>query len=152
MARGGGGVELSERPGDSSKCGLGLFSGLGVSFSFAGAFAFAAFLCFGVVSFFRDFFFAVFRFGVALGDFVGFCEAAVGSGVSLGLGFGVVSFFSLVLFVDLSVAALAFAIGLGDSSGVGDVPVSFRDLSVAGLAFAIGLGDFSGVGDETLCV
>jgi len=68
------------------------------------------------------------------------------------LGLGVVSFFSLVFLVDLSVAALAFAIGLGDSSGVGDALVSFWDLSVAGLAFAIGLGDFSGVGDETLCV
>ena len=120
MARGGGGVELSERPGDSSRCGLGLFSGLGVSFSFAGALAFGAFLCFGVASLFRDFFFPVLCFGVALGDFFGFCEAAVGSGVSLGLGLGVVSFFSLVFLVDLSVAALAFAIGLGDFSGVGD--------------------------------
>src|SRR2546430_9294835 len=86
--------------------------------------------------FWLDFFFPARAFGVALGDFLGFAEAAVGSGVSLGFAFRTVSsspdFFA------------AFAIGLGDFSGAGDVSVSFFDLLDTGFALAIGLGDFSG--------
>jgi hypothetical protein len=98
--------------------------------------------------FFRvDFFFPAFAFGVGLGDFFAFRKAVVGSGVSLGFGFGVVSSSSLDFF-----AAFAFAIGLGDSSGPADPPVSSLDLCSTRFAFAIGLGDLFGVGEEVRCV
>lgn len=146
IACGGGGVGFSDGTRDSSGTGLGLFSGLGVSLVPTGAFAlpFAGFFGVGDAFFFFwfDFFFPARAFGVALGDFLGFAEAAVGSGVSLGFDFGTVSsspdFFA------------AFAIGLGDFSGPGDVSVSFFDLFDTGFALAIGLGDFSGAG-EKLC-
>jgi hypothetical protein len=139
----------------------------------AAALAFAAFLGSGDVSFLRDFFFAVFGFGVGLADFFDFREAAVGSGVSLGFGLGVVSSSSLESFaefrfaagcgdscglrdaavslVDSSVANFALRIG-GDSSGVAEGLRFFFDFFAAALAFGIALGDFSGVGDETTLV
>ncbi len=146
IACGGGGVGFSDRTRDSSGIGLGLFSGLGASLVPKGAFAlaFAVFLGVGDAFFFFwvDFFFPARAFGVALGDFLGFTEATVGSGVSLGFDFGTVSsspdFFA------------AFAIGLGDFSAAGDVSVSSFDLLDTGFALAIGLGDFSGAG-EKLC-
>jgi hypothetical protein len=146
IACGGGGVGFSDGTRDSSGTGLGLFSGFGVSLVPTGAFAlpFAVFFGVGDAFFFFwfDFFFPARAFGVALGDFLGFAEAGVGSGVSLGFDFGTVSsspdFFA------------AFAIGLGDFSGAGDVSVSFFDLLDTGFALAIGLGDFSGTG-EKLC-
>jgi len=119
---------------------------LGVSLVPGGAFALplAVFLGVGDAFFFFwvDFFFPARAFGVALGDFLGFAEAAGGSGVSLGFDFGTVSS-SPDFFV-------AFAIGLGDFSGAGDVSVSSFDLLDTGFALAIGLGDFSGAG-EKLC-
>ena len=148
IACGGGGVGFSDGTRDSSGTGLGLFSGFGVSLVPTGAFAlpFAVFFGVGDAFFFFffwfDFFFPARAFGVALGDFLGFAKAGVGSGVSLGFDFGTVSsspdFFA------------AFAIGLGDFSGAGDVSVSFFDLLDTGFALAIGLGDFSGTG-EKLC-
>ncbi len=145
IACGGGGVGFSDGTRDSSGIGLGLFSGLGASPVPKGVFAlaFAVFLGVGDAFFFWvDFFFPARAFGVALGDFLGFTEATVGSGVSLGFDFGAVSsspdFFA------------AFPIGLGDFSGAGDVSVSSFDLLDTGFALAIGLGDFSGAG-EKLC-
>ena len=90
----GGGGKLSDGAGDSSEIGLGVFFGFGVSLSFAAPFPFAVRFAFGDASFFRDFFLATFGFGVRLGDFFAFRETAVGSRVSLGFGFGVVSSFS----------------------------------------------------------
>lgn len=147
IACGGGGVGFSDGTLDSSGTGLGLFSGFGVSLVPTGAFAlpFAGFFGVGDAFFFFlwfDFFFPARAFGVALGDFLGFAEAAVGSGVSLGFDFGTVSFSPDFFAV--------FAIGLGDFSGPGDVSVSFFDLLDTGFALAIGLGDFSGAG-EKLC-
>jgi len=138
----------------------------------AAALALAAFLGSGDASFLRDFFFAVFGFGVGLADFFDFREVAVGSGVSLGFGFGVISSsldsfaeFSFaagcgdscglrdaaVSLVDSSVANFALRIG-GDSSGVGEGLRFFFDFFAAALAFGTALGDFSGVGDETTLV
>ncbi len=109
---------------------------------------FAVFFGVGDASFFFpvDFFFPAFAFGVGLGDFFAFRKAVVGSGVSLGFGFGLLSSSSDFF------AAFAFAIGLGDSSGTADAPVSSLDLCFTGFAFAIGLGDLFGVGDEVRCV
>jgi hypothetical protein len=149
IACGGGGVGLSDGTRDCSGVGLGLFSGFGVSLASEVAFALPFAVFFGVGdAFFRlDFFFPAFAFGVGLGDFFAFRKAVVGSGVSLGFGFGVVSSSSLDFF-----AAFAFAIGLGDSSGPADAPVSSLDLCSTRFAFAIGLGDLFGVGDEVRCV
>ena len=145
IACGGGGVGFSDGTRDSSGIGLGLFSGLGASPvpKTVFALAFAVFLGVGDAFFFWvDFFFPARAFGVAPGDFLCFAEATVGSGVSLGFDFETVSsspdFFA------------AFAIGLCDFSGVGDVSVSSFDLLDTGFALAIGLGDFSGAG-EKLC-
>jgi hypothetical protein len=103
---------------------------------------------FGDPSFFRaDFFFVAFVFGVALGDFFGLAEATLGSGVSLGLGFGVVS-----ASLDCFPAKFRFGLGLGDSSGFVDASVLFFDFCFTAFAFAIGLGDSSGVGDDTASV
>jgi hypothetical protein len=124
---------------------LGVFSGLGVSSSFAAALALAAFLCSGDASFFRDFFFAAFGFGVGLADFFDFREVAVGSGVSLGFGFGVVSSSSLDSF-----AKFGFARGCGDSWGLRDAAVSLVDSSVAGSALSIGLGDSFAVAEAAV--
>ncbi len=146
IACGGGGVGFSDGTRDSSGGGLGLFSGFGVSLVPKGVFPlpFSVFLGVGDAFFFFwvDFFFPARAFGVALGDFLGFTEATVGSGVSLGFDFGTVSS-SPDFFVP-------FAIGLGDFSGAGDVSVSSFDLLDTGFALAIGLGDFSGAG-EKLC-
>ncbi len=146
--------------------GVGVFSGLGVSFFFAVPFAFAAFFRSGDASFFCDFFLAAFDFGVGLGDFFDFREVVIGSGVSLGFGFGIASSswpdslanFDLrgcgdfsgsdsapVSLVGFPAAALAFEIGLGDSSVVAEAPVLFFGFSVASFAFGIELGDFAGV-------
>ncbi len=135
---------------DSSGTGLGLFSGRSVSTSLGAVFpfAFAVFFGLGEVSFLRfDFFFAPFVFGVGLGDFFAFRGETVASGVSLGLGFGVVSSSLLDFF-----AAFAFAIGLGDSSAAAVAPVSSSDFSFTRFALAIGLGDLSGVGDARCVV
>ena len=145
IACGGGGVGFSDGTRDSSGIGLGLFSGLGASPVPKGVFAlaFAVFLGVGDAFFFWvDFFFPARAFGVALGDFLCFAEATVGSGVSLGFDFETVSS-SPDFFVP-------FAIGLGDFSGAGEVSVSSFDLLDTGFALAIGLGDFSGAG-EKLC-
>jgi hypothetical protein len=93
-ACGGGGVGLTDRAVVSSGGGVGVFSGFGVSSSFAVPLPFAAFLCSEGSFFFRVFFFADFGFGVGFADFFDFFEAAVGSGVSLGFGFGAASSFS----------------------------------------------------------
>ena len=148
IACGGGGVGLSDGTRDSSGVGLGLFSGFGVALASEVALAlpFAVFFGVGDAFFFRvDFFFPAFAFGVGLGDFFAFRKAVVGSGVSLGLGFGLLSSSSDFF------AAVAFAIGLGDSSGTADTPVSSLDLCSTGFAFAIGLGNLFGVGDEVRC-
>ena len=145
IACGGGGVGFSDGTRDSSGVGLGLFSGFGVSLVPKGVFPlpFSVFLGVGDAFFFWvDFFFPARAFGVALGDFLCFAEATVGSGVSLGFDFGTVSS-SPDFFVP-------FAIGLGDFSGAGEVSVSSFDLFDTGFALAIGLGDFSGAG-EKLC-
>ena len=128
---------------------MGLFSGFGVSLASEVPFAlpFAVFFGVGDAFFFRvDFFFPVFAFGVGLGDFFPFREAVLGSGVSLGFGFGLLSSSSDFF------AAFAFAIGLGDSSDSADAPVSSLDLCSTRFAFAIGLGDLFGLGDEVRCV
>jgi hypothetical protein len=138
----------------------------------AAALALAAFLGSGDASFLRDFFFAVFGFGVGLADFFDFREVAVGSGVSLGFGFGVISSSpesfaefcfaagcgdscgladAAVSLVDFSIANFALRIG-GDSSGVAEGLRFFFDFFAAALAFGTALGDFSGVGDETTLV
>ena len=172
-ACGGGEVGLTDRAVVSSGGGGGVFSGFGVSSSFAVPFPFAVFVCSEVSSFFRFFFLADFGFGVGLADFFDFFEARVGSGVSLGFGFGVASSFSrdfaelsvpevfgiglgdffalaeVPLFsIDSSVARFAFRIGGDDSSGVAEASCFSFDLLAAALAFAIGLGDFFGAGDE----
>lgn len=149
IACGSGGVGLSDGTRDCSGVGLGLFSGFGVSLASEVAFAlpFAVFFGVGDAFFFRvDFFCPAFAFGVGLGDFFAFRKAVVGSGVSLGFGFGLLSSSSDFF------AAFAFAIGLGDSSGPADPPVSSLDLCSTRFAFAIGLGDLFGVGDEVRCV
>jgi len=164
-ACGGDGVGLSDRAVFSTGGGVGVFSGFGVSSSFAVPFPFAAFLCSEGSFFFRVFFFADFGFGVGLADFFDFFEAAVGSGVSLGFGFGAASSFSpdfftkfdlggrgdlpakgegLVSFAELSVPDV-FGIGLGDSFAVAEVPLFSIDSSVARFAFRIGGDDSSGV-------
>ena len=151
IACGDGGDGLSDRTGDCSGVGLGLFSGFGVSLASEVPFALPFAVFFGVGDaffFFRvDFSFPAFAFGVGLGDFLAFSKAVVGSGVSLGFGLGLLSSSSDFF------AALAFAIGgLGDSSGPADAPVSSLDLRSTRFAFAIGLGDLLGVGDEMRCV
>jgi hypothetical protein len=166
-ACGGGGAGLSDRAVFSSGGGVGVFSGFGVSSSFAVPFPFAAFLCSEDSFFFRVFFFADFGFGVGLADFFDFFEAAVGSGVSLGFGFGAASPFSPdffakfdlggrrdspangegpVSFVELSVPNV-FGIGLGDSFAVAEVPLFSIDSSVARFALRIGGDDSSGVAE-----
>jgi hypothetical protein len=165
-ARGGRGVGLSDTTGDSSKRGFGVFSGLDVSSSVA-ALALAAFLRSGGASFSRDFFFAVFGFRDGLADFFDFREVAIGSGVSLGFGFGVVSSSpdsfvrfgfaarcgdscglrdAAVSLVDSSAAGIALSIGLGNSFAVAEAPV-LAAFSFASLAFGVGLDDSSGVGE-----
>jgi hypothetical protein len=111
----------------------------------AAALALAAFLGSGDASFLRDFFFAVFPFGVGLADFFDFREAAVGSGVSLGFGLGVVSSSSLESF-----AEFCFAAGGGDSCGLRDAAVSLVDSSVAGFSLSIGLGDSFAVAEAVV--
>jgi hypothetical protein len=164
-ACGGGGVGLTDRAVVSSGGGVGVFSGFGVSSSFEVPFPFAAFLCSEGSFFFRVFFFADFGFGVGLADFFDFFEAAVGSGVSLGFGFGAASSFSPdffakfdlggrgdspangeapISFAELSVPKV-FGVGLGDSFAVADVPLFSIDSSVARFAFRIGGDDSSGV-------
>jgi hypothetical protein len=88
---GGSAVGLSGPAVVSSGGGVGVLFGSGVSFSFAVPFLFEGFLCSEVSSFFRVFFLADFGFGVGLADFFDFFEARVGSGVSLGFGFGLAS-------------------------------------------------------------
>jgi hypothetical protein len=147
-ARGGGEVESSDRAAGSSGGGVGVFSGVGASFSLL--VAFAVFLPFDATFFVRDFFFAPFGFGVGLEDFLDFFGGTVESGVSVG--FGVSSSSSPVSFSGF------FLLRSGDSSAVGDASVSVAfdvtdvsasllDSSVASLAFGIGLGDFLGVGE-----
>jgi hypothetical protein len=88
-ARGANDVGLPDATGVSAEAGLGVFSGFGVSSSLP--LAFAAFVDSGDASFLCDFFFAIFDFGVGLGDFFRFCETTGDSGVSLGLGFEMAS-------------------------------------------------------------
>ena len=166
-ACGDGGIGLSDRAVFSSGGGVGVFSGFGVSSSFAVPFPFAAFLCSEGSFCFRVFFFADFGFGVGLADFFDFFEAAVGSGVSLGFGFGAASSFSPdffakfdlggrgdsptngegpVSFAELSVPKV-FGIGLGDSFAVAEAPLFSIDSSVARFAFRIGGDDSSGVAE-----
>jgi hypothetical protein len=140
-ACGGGGVGLSDRAVFSSGGGVGVFSGFGVSSSFAVPFPFAAFLCSEDSFFFRVFFFADFGFGVGLADFFDFFEAAVGSGVSLG--FEAASSFSPDFFAKFDLG------GRGDSPANGEGPVSFAELSVPNV-FEIGLGDSFAVAEAPL--
>jgi len=88
-AREANGVGLSDATEVSAETGLGVFSGLGASSP--RVLVFAAFLGSGDASFFCDFFLAVFSLGVGLPDFFRFCDATDGSGVSLGLRFGLAS-------------------------------------------------------------
>jgi len=142
-ACGGGGVGLSDRAVFSSGGGVGVFSGFGVSSSFAVPFPFAAFLCSEGSFFFRVLFFADFGFGVGLADFFDFFEAAVGSGVSLGFGLGIASSFSPDFFAKFDLE------GRGDSPANGEAPVSFAELSVPKV-FGIGLGDSFAVAEVPL--
>jgi hypothetical protein len=165
-ARGAGEVKSSDDFAGFSGGGVGVFPGFGFSFSSLAAFDFADFLPPDDPFFFCDFFFAPFGFGVGLGDFLDFFGATVGSGVSVGFGFGVSSpssppdpFADLVLLRcgdssnvgDVSLLLLdssfAFGIGVGDFLGVGEALRFFFDLLAAALALATGFGDFFGVGD-----
>lgn len=152
-ARGAGAVGRStgvaEDFGSAAFAGFGVFSGSGVFFCFAAAFGLEVFFLAA------DFFFAAFGFfGVVLGDSVGLGDAAVGSGVSLGFGFGDgdTGFFPAGLCGD----AFDFALGLGDSSGV-DLDVGEGLFCVFALRFvdfglAVGLGDSCGDGEAAVRV
>ena len=151
-ARGAGAVGRStgvaEDFGSAAFAGFGVFSGSGVFFCFAAAFGLEVFFLAA------DFFFAAFFFGVGLGDSVGLGDAAVGSGVSLGFGFGDgdTGFFPAGLCGD----AFDFALGLGDSSGV-DLDVGEGLFCVFALRFvdfglAVGLGDSCGDGEAAVRV
>jgi len=127
------------------------------------------FLVLRAVSLPRDFFFADFGLGVGVWCRFDFGEA-VGSGVSRGVGSGVVSssplnfaldfeiglgdFFALGegsgSFFDSSLASFARGMALGVSSGVADARCFLVDLPVALLA--AGLGDFFGFGEDASCV
>lgn len=139
---------VAEDFGAAAFAGFGVFSGSGGFFCFAVAFDLGNFFLAA------DFFFAAFGFfGVALGDSVDLGETAVGSGVSLGFGFGDgdAGFFPASLCGD----AFDFALGLGDSSGV-DLDADEGLFCAFGLCFAdfglaVELGDSSGDGDAAVC-
>jgi hypothetical protein len=130
----------------SSARGDGVFLGFGVSSSFRASLVVFLFLC--AVSFSRDFF----DFGLGVGVWCRFdFGEAVGSGVSRGVGFGVVSSCSEdFFFFDSSLANFARGMALGVSSGVADARCFFVDLLFALLA--AGLGDFLGFGEDAVCV
>jgi hypothetical protein len=69
---------------------------------------------------------------------------ALGSGVSRGVGDGVVSSVSPDSFLDFELRLC------GDSCGRGDSLLSPADFSFAGFAFGIGLGDFLALGEESV--
>jgi hypothetical protein len=120
IARGGGG-EVSNTAARSASGGCaGVFRGFGVSSSFRADSDLPVFLAFLAVSFSRDFFFAVFGFGVGVWCRFDLGEV-MGSGVSRGVADGVVSSVSsdfFLFFADLAVAL--FAAGLGVFFGFGE--------------------------------
>jgi hypothetical protein len=145
-ARGAGGVACpaGEDFGAVAFSGLGVFSGFGVDFP---DFPLRVVLDFAV-SFFVDFFFANFGFGVGLGDSSASDEDGFASGVSVDFVDGDAGFFPARVRAD----AVGFGVGLGDSVGVvfgvGEglfVGFGFR---FDDFGLGLGLGDWSG--DEDL--